>query len=85
MGWWDPVRSNKGLDQSHRSRAIGVNYVCFQAVQFEKNHKTGDFNVSAIEQGHLGPNVYPGSGIVLNGGFQTLTVPAYLGAVSSRV
>lgn len=49
LGWWEGQRS-KGLDQSHRSRSIGVNHVAFQGVQFTKNPKTGDFVLDAIEQ-----------------------------------
>lgn len=68
MGWWDPLRQSKGLDQSHRSRSTAMNYVCWQGVQFGRNPKTYEFSEVTIEQGSFGPNVYPGCGVVRDAG-----------------
>lgn len=82
MGWWDPIRQSKGLDQSHRSRNVNMNFVCFQGVQFSRNPKTGDFSNVTIEQGHFGPNVEPGSDAVRNGALKFQGKASYLGGAS---
>ncbi len=79
MGWWDPVRKSKSLDQSARSRGIDINFVCFQGVQWHFNTKTDDWSEVTIEQGHMGPKVYPGCGQVRSGLMKYLETPAYLG------
>lgn len=83
MGWWDPLRQSKGLDQSHRSRSTAINFVCWQGVQFARNPKTYEFSEVTIEQGNFGPNVYPGCGVVRDAGYKFLEKPAYLGLTSS--
>ena len=78
MGWHDPIRGGKGIDQAMRTRTA-MNYVCFQGVQWCWNSKTNDWGNVTIEQGHFGPKVYPGCGKVRNGALKYLETPSYLG------
>jgi hypothetical protein len=86
MNWWDPVRGTKAVDKYARSRTIDMNFICWQGVQWRFNTKTGSFGDVTIEQGHFGPNVYPGVGRVRNGESKYLERASYLsiGGADSR-
>lgn len=86
MNWWDPVRGTKAVDKYARSRTIDMNFVCWQGVQWHFNVKNGTFGDVTIEQGHFGPNVYPGVGRVRNGESKYLERASYLstGGADSR-
>lgn len=79
MNWWDPVRGTKAIDKYARSRTIDINFICWQGVQWQNyNSKTGQYTDITIEQGHFGPNVYPGCGRVRNGESKYLERASYL-------
>lgn len=86
MNWWDPVRGTKAVDKYARSRTIDMNFICWQGVQWHFNVKSGTFGDVTIEQGHFGPNVYPGVGRVRNGESKYLERASYLstGGADSR-
>lgn len=59
---------------------VAVNFVCFQGMEWYPNPITGAWDDFSIEQGHMGPNVYPGCGIIRNGGLTPLATPSYIAA-----
>lgn len=83
-GWYDPVRKSRTVDQTTRSRRVEINFVCFQGVQFHWNTKVEDWGDVIIEQGHMGPKVYPGVGQVRNGLMRFVETPNYLQQANMR-
>lgn len=82
LGWYDPIRRGKGLDQSaYRHRAVAMNYIVWQGVQWKYNTTTDRFDDVIVEQSPFGPKVYPGCGRVRNGELQYLKDPGYLNLV----
>ena len=78
MNWWDPVRGTKAVDKYARSRTIDMNFICWQGVQWHFNTASMTYGDITIEQGHFGPNVYPGCGRVRNGESKYLERASYL-------
>lgn len=78
MNWWDPVRGTKAVDKYARSRTIDMNFICWQGVQWHFNTTSMTYGDITIEQGHFGPNVYPGCGRVRNGESKYLERASYL-------
>jgi len=84
LQWWDPVRKGALGNQIARSRNVDINFVCFQGVQFRYNSKSETWGDATIEQGHFGPDVYPGCGKVRKGALRYLSRANYTGEAQSR-
>ena len=63
MKWYDPNHRNVVLSRSRHP----INYVCWQGMQWYWNDKLNRFDDYTVQSGHLGHNVGPGIGKVLNG------------------
>jgi hypothetical protein len=84
LEWYDPIRKGAVANQVARSRNVDINFVCFQGVQFRYNSANDSWGDAQIEQGHFGPDVYPGCGKVRKGAMRYLSKANYTGEAQSR-